>query len=82
MSDQLNAAPLASLLADYEDAVKFAEPVERKQIKLVGSCLRLGGLILSSNPGIDHYNCFTIYVAITSNHDRNAGSSDNCETAA
>ena len=48
---QLCATPLASLLADYEDAVKFAEPEERKQIKLVGSCLRLGGEVLSKNPG-------------------------------
>ena len=54
ISAQLNAAPLASLLADYEDAERFAPPLERKQIKLVGSCLRLGGLVLSSNPGIYH----------------------------
>ena len=51
ISVQLCAAPLASLLADYEDAVKFAGPEEMKQIKLVGSCLRLGGSVLSSNPG-------------------------------
>ena len=57
---QLNAAPLASLLADYEDAEKFAQPLERKQIKLVGSCLRLGGLVLSSNPGIYHNIWLTI----------------------
>ena len=51
ISLQLCATPLASLLDDFEDAVKFAGPEEKKQIQLVGSCLRLGGAVLSSNPG-------------------------------
>ena len=51
ISLQLCATPLASLLDDFEDAVKFAGPEEKKQIQLVGSCLRLGGAVLPSNPG-------------------------------
>ena len=48
---QLCAVPLASLLADYSDAGRFCGPAEIKQVKLVGDCLRLGGSLLSSNPG-------------------------------
>ena len=50
-SSQLCAAPLSSLLSDYEDSAKFCEAGERRQVRLVGDCVRLGGAILSKHPG-------------------------------
>ena len=50
-SSQLCAAPLSSLLSDYEDSAKYCEAGERRQVRLVGDCVRLGGAILSNHPG-------------------------------
>ena len=60
-SCQLCAAPLSSLLSDYEDSAKFCEAGERRQVRLVGDCVRLGGAILSNHPGdIDRYSVYSV----------------------
>ena len=60
-SSQLCAAPLSSLLSDYEDSAKFCEAGERRQVRLVGDCVRLGGAILSNHPGdIDRYSVYSV----------------------
>ena len=50
-SSQLCAAPLSSLLSDYEDSAKYCEAGARRQVRLVGDCVRLGGAVLSNHPG-------------------------------
>ena len=52
MHAKLCACPLSALLADYEDAAKFVPPEEKKQLRLVADCIRLGGAILSKNPAM------------------------------
>jgi hypothetical protein len=50
---KLSAEPLSSLLADFEDAVPFLEDADTvRQLQLVGDCVRLGGSVLSRQPGM------------------------------
>ena len=50
---KLSAEPLAALLADFADAIKYIEDEEKvRQVQLVADCLRLGGSVLTNHPSM------------------------------